>query len=160
MGTSNEIALLLLSRDRYTPAPVTLQAALTDIVAAGFKPHAYIADAGYPGHVVRELEDIADLAGADITIIGVGQFSSTNHAWNELLPQVSHDRILCLEKRRHHPTRMLGHLFWNMATGPYSITVPTILEPDGSTPHFRPSRLNRTPQRPRNPRQPGSRQNR
>jgi hypothetical protein len=138
MGTNNELALALLSRDRYTPAPRTVEAALADAIATGVLPHVYVADAGYPSTTLQQIENAVELAGAEVSIIGVGQFASTNHAWNELLPHMPQDRILCLENDVIVRPGCLGSLLFGMSAGPYSVAVPTVLESDGISPHFRP----------------------
>jgi hypothetical protein len=138
MGKKNELALALLSRDRYTPAPFTLRTALHDAIAGDTRPHVYVADAGYPKSLLQEMTTAAELAGAEIEIIGVGRFANTNHAWNELLPKITQDRILCLENDAIIQSGCLAGLLTGMAAGPYSIAVPTVFESDGTTPHFRP----------------------
>jgi len=140
MSLPADLGIIFLARDRYSTAEFSLQAVLSDAARSGAKPHVYIADPGYSAEHVSSLHDIALANDADATFIDVGKYATTNHAWNEVYRGIAEERVLCLENDVNMQPGCLGILLPLIASEKkYQIFAPAVYEPDGVTPHFRPT---------------------
>lgn len=140
MTLSADLGIVFLARDRFSTAEFSLQAVLSDAASSGAKSHVYLADPGYSAENMKCLREVAQANEAEATFIDVGKYANTNHAWNEVYRNIAEDRVLCLENDVNVLPGCLDALLHLMASErKYQIFAPAVYEPDGATPHFRPT---------------------
>jgi hypothetical protein len=143
--TSLSVAVALIARDKFSPAPVSLESAYAQLPP---RADVLVYDSGYPTPVLREMRGVADRAGRELRLRPTQRFANTNRVWNQFVGETDADVLVCLENDVAFHPGALTSLVRLLESGFCDVAVPVVHEGVRGVPHFDPvvSRLTDGPE--------------